>query len=68
MWAPKKNSAYGYAWLEAVTVDGLAAAKSLHTGTAQTEQEARTQLGDALDRPSETCGIRIDGAIIPAVG
>ena len=51
-----------------VSVDGLAASSSLHTGTARTEGEARAQLGDALDRPSEPCGIRIDGAIVPATG
>jgi len=68
MWSPKKGSAYGYAWLEAVSVDGVAASSSLHTGTARTEGEARAQLGDALDRPSEACGIRIDGAIVPATG
>jgi hypothetical protein len=68
MWAPKKDSAYGYAWLEAVSVDGVAAASSLHTGTARTKREATAQLGDALDRPSEPCGIRIDGAILPATG
>src|SRR5690348_18027524 len=40
MWAPKKGSPYGYGWLEAVSVDGLAAPASLHTGTAGTEAEA----------------------------
>jgi hypothetical protein len=66
MWTPKKGSSYGYAWLEAVSANGLSSPTSLHTGTARNESEARAQLGDALERPSEACGIRIDGAIVPA--
>jgi hypothetical protein len=64
-WTPKKHSAYGFAWLEAVTTNGLIDPSTLHTGTVATKKEASAHVGDALTPPSEPCHIGIDGSIVP---
>ncbi|MDX6400289.1 MAG: hypothetical protein QOD54_1986 [Sphingomonadales bacterium] len=64
-WTPKKGSAYGFTWLEAVSSRGFAQASSLHSGTTGTEKAASAHIGDALTPPTEPCHIGIDGSIVP---
>lgn len=64
-WTPKKHSAYGYPWLEAVSTSGLIVPASLHSATEANQSAANAHVGDALTLPSEPCHVGIDGTIVP---